>query len=771
MAGPPFEAGSILIALRASAENLQKEISKANATLQKFGSGVQELGKTTEQTSAKVVQGFTAMDRKTAQITARLAGFSQRLIGLQFVLQSFSSAAAGSGDGLDKFRDKTQGVVGALSVFAGIVSIFPNQIGLIVAAIAALAVLIADLVRQFNEASEAVKAVEKAAAEIDQLRTERLKRQADEVIRLTQLRLAGISEVDSAEKQLESNASEQQKLAEELVKIESSRLAAVKARGALEASIAEDIRKNPVTVVSAGEFDAVSIARDLKEELASNKEIDRLTIESTKFGAELGKIREELVRVAKAGQELRDKARLDEAFTAAIKTFNQFGDTAARIKVQLEQGIINPAEAVAGRLSVARAELEAFIALGVNAQSRISVLVDTKKGESAFDALTRKVLELQAESKKIEIKITNEAELKRIIESFQQLRKETANLGRDLSFGLVEPAQAAQTKLGNARTELERFLNATAEQQLKIAVEVVGVDTASAALFQLINQLNDAEDAAKEIKIGEDQNRTVQDFEKFLLGIPETLRPITAQLEAGFITPLEAAQQRAKALENLITQVALAAVKVEGPGLDAALEQAKIVIDQLFAKLEEEKKVVINAELHAEFEKGFAQPFSQSIGDAVKKGILEGQGAMEVLAGVGENLFSKFLDNSISFFEKGMTDALTAIAGAGGGILGGLFSGLVGLAGFFLSGRGEGKSTQTFAGVEGGTKSTEAVRGIVAGPESVSIAAVGDNLRRALVGVEARLDALIRISTQIRDGQGVGGTAEGTPFAGTVPTS
>jgi len=771
MAGPPFEAGSILIALRASAENLQKEIRKANDTLQQFGTQVQNVAKTTEQTTAKVVDGFTAIDRKTLQLTARIANFSQRLIGLQFILQSFGNISGQSGEGLDKFRDKTQGAVAALTTFSGIVSLFPNKIGLIVGAIAGLAILIADLVRQFNQASEAVKRVEQAAADIDKLRQERLKRQEQDEIRFAQLRLAGVKDAGNAEDRLTSIIESQKSLAEEITKLEAARVQAVKDRAAAEAAIAEDIRRNPVIIIPQGEFGAVEVARDLREELRDNKEISRLTTESTKLGAALGKAREEFAKLSKEAEDLQNKVKLDERFQDAIKTFSEFGTQTARVKVQLEQGLITPSEALSQQLSIARAELEAFVKLGANSAKRIGILIDTKKGESAFDALTRRVLELQREVEKVELRKVNETELRKIVDGFRQIGTEADKIGRDLAAGLITPLQAVDSRLKAAQDSLRAFLDSTQDQQIQIAVEVLGVDSAEEAIQQLTASLKEAQEAAAQIKIEEQQSETFRNFERTIQAVPEAFAAIQTRLDRGFITPLEAARERARALEESILRIDQAAAKVEGPRLTEALETAAVEVDRLLSELEKDREIIADVQIREDFQRTFAEPFSQAIGDAVSRGILEGEDAMQILAGVGENLFSNFLKQSIDFFQKGMTDALTSIAGAGGEILGGLFSSLVGLAGFFLSGRGDQQTSQSFESVQGQVESTQAVRGIVAGPESVSIAAVGENLRRAMVGVEARLDALIRVAAQIRDGQGVGGTSAGTPFAGTVPTS
>jgi hypothetical protein len=773
MAGPPFEAGSILIALRASAENLQKEIGKANQTLQQFGKEVQTVATKTEQTTSKVVDGFSAIDRKTLQLTARIAQFSQRLLGLQFILQSFAASSGQSGEGLDKFREKTQGAVAALTTFAGIVTLFPNKIGLIVGAIAALAILIADLVKQFNQASEAVKRVEQAAADIDKLRADRLKKQSEEEIRINQLRLAGVKDAGNAEQRLTSIIESQKALAEEITKTEAARLQAVKDRAEVEARITEDIRRNPTRVISADEFgNVVEVARNLGEELADNKEISRLTQESTKLGAALGKAREEFIKFGKEAEDIQNKVKLDEKFDDAIKAFIGFGSQAARVKVQLEQGLLTPAEAASAQLSIARAELETFIALGANASKRIgATLIDTKPGESAFDALTRRVLELQAAAKGIEIKALSETELRKSIEAFRQIGVELDKVGRDVGAGLLTPAQGVEAALTNARDQLRAFLDATQDQQLQIAVEVLGVDSAEEAIQRLTVSLQEAEEAAKQIKLDEQQAESFREFQRVVEATPEALGEVEARLKKGFITPLQAAEQRARLLEDAIIRVGEAASKVEGPRLSEALEEASVEVDRLLSELEKDRQIIADVQIRQDFQESFAEPFSAAVGDAITRGILEGQDAMEVLANVGENLFTNFLNDAVAGFQKGMTAALTAVAGAGGEALGGLLSAAVGIAGFFLSGRDDQDTNQSFNDVNGQVESTQAVRGVVAGPESVSIAAVGENLRRAMVGVEARLDALIRVSVQIRDGQGVGGTSDGTPYAGSVPTS
>ena len=171
-----------------------------------------------------------------------------------------------------------------------------------------------------------------------------------------------------------------------------------------------------------------------------------------------------------------------------------------------------------------------------------------------------------------------------------------------------------------------------------------------------------------------------------------------------------------------------------------------------------------------EFAEAFSEPFADAIGAATFNGILEGKKAMEIVADTGQKLFRNFLSQSITNFQKGMVAAFGQIAGAGGEALGGLFTGLIGLAGFFLSNKRG--SQQAFEGVESAIESSQAVRGIVAGPTNVAIAQVGDDLRRALAPLQAVAERQLGELIAIRNNTGGAGPGTGAaPFAGSVATS
>lgn len=183
--------------------------------------------------------------------------------------------------------------------------------------------------------------------------------------------------------------------------------------------------------------------------------------------------------------------------------------------------------------------------------------------------------------------------------------------------------------------------------------------------------------------------------------------------------------------------------------------------EELRKKREEKMK-----ETAKKFQDSFADPFAASIADGLRDGILSGASALETLKAMGENMFRESITSLSNFLQEGLSNAITSVVGSGGEALGGLLNAAMGVAGYFLSGRGRGKGSTVYGAVNGITN-TEATRGIVAGPSSVAIARVGDDLSRSMAPVVERLDALVRIGTSISAKMGAGGSM----LAGTVPTA
>ncbi len=166
------------------------------------------------------------------------------------------------------------------------------------------------------------------------------------------------------------------------------------------------------------------------------------------------------------------------------------------------------------------------------------------------------------------------------------------------------------------------------------------------------------------------------------------------------------------------------------------------------------------AEAPQKFTKAFTVPFTNAIGDAMINGILQGKKGAEILADTLQNLLSNGLNEAMKNFQQGMIDVFKSIAGAGGELLGSALTMVVGVVAGVLGKKAS--STDNFERIKSQIESTQAVRGIVAGPTNVAIAAVGENLKRALGGVEQRLDIMIQLMVR--------GNQAALPFAGSVAT-
>lgn len=252
--------------------------------------------------------------------------------------------------------------------------------------------------------------------------------------------------------------------------------------------------------------------------------------------------------------------------------------------------------------------------------------------------------------------------------------------------------------------------------------------------------------------------RAQTEFEAARQGLEEF---IELQVEAGKV-----GDELFRTIENRLRAGASAAefnqilTQLEG----AVAGTAASVIIERFRKAQDELR---RSQAPQEFAESFADPLAQTIGDAVVDGILAGEDAFTILANTAEQLFADFLRNTVNTLQQNLSSALTEILGAGGGALGGLLSAGLAVGGFLATRRGG--AQQTFAGGPGVVTSSQAVRGIVAGPSSVAVSAVGENLQRALRGVEERLDDLIQISEQIRINTAAGAGA--SRFAGSTATA
>ena len=240
-------------------------------------------------------------------------------------------------------------------------------------------------------------------------------------------------------------------------------------------------------------------------------------------------------------------------------------------------------------------------------------------------------------------------------------------------------------------------------------------------------------------------------------------------IKLGLIDPFQAATVNAQQLRTALFALLQIQEDLRREGIEIP-EKLRLRIQQLRFELDPQQPGFTQAQL--EFQRSFAQPLSENLGQALFDGILEGKKAIEILGDFAENVFSRSLSTAIEGFQKGMSDVLTEIAGSAGGVIGNILTGVAGVAaGIFLNRQGE--STNTFSEVQSRIESTQAVRGVVAGPTSIPIASVGSNLERAFVPVNERLDAMIEHLRGIESNTSGGPPAGGAGFglAGGVPTA
>lgn len=239
------------------------------------------------------------------------------------------------------------------------------------------------------------------------------------------------------------------------------------------------------------------------------------------------------------------------------------------------------------------------------------------------------------------------------------------------------------------------------------------------------------------------------------------LKDNKTNLDEGLTQPLEAANteaglllQKAKLLNDFSNQIAALPPELRN-GIPTFPKGTKEAIDAgEKAKQQQATKAQGDA-------------LAASIGSAVHDGILNGAKAMEIVANVGRNLFDNMLTNVIGKFQTGLSAAFEAVGGKGAGVLGDAIVGVLGVVGGILSKKG-GVASQSFNAAQNLIESSQSVRGVVSGPTNVAIAALGENLKRAMAGVEARLDVMIQLMQRgLRAGTS-GATAPDVQVAGTV---
>lgn len=391
-----------------------------------------------------------------------------------------------------------------------------------------------------------------------------------------------------------------------------------------------------------------------------------------------------------------------------------------------------------------------------DANDRAEVFKDTLSGqlakalgvtEAAFAANQKRLREIPDEISAIQQKISALTDT-----GSKDLRENLLSLVAGVAgVGAAKLLNAADEKaLENLNQQLQILTNQQGlliSQQLKIA-QTAPWNLANAEVVKLNEKLQETQAALAEIK-----ERGALGIQ---LGIEEPIQAATDNLTAA-----KKVLDEMLADNDRIRQIALSG-KIATDQIDAFLAK-NLHTDTDIGTAAAAVKAALQQKQSIEAVNDLAKTFSTSIGDGLRDAILNAQKPMEALATIGKNLFANMIDQTVKRLETGLTEAFKAITGAAGEGIGLAITGILGAAGAILSKLGS-KGSDSFGNVQSAVTSSQAVRGIVAGPSSVAIADVGDNLSRAvqplLNQMIAAVDWLRKIEGNTRGGGGGGG---GTP--------
>ncbi len=161
----------------------------------------------------------------------------------------------------------------------------------------------------------------------------------------------------------------------------------------------------------------------------------------------------------------------------------------------------------------------------------------------------------------------------------------------------------------------------------------------------------------------------------------------------------------------------------------------------------------------------------QAIGRGLLQGIEQGKKGVELLADVGRKLFVTAGNKAIEQLTKQAGEAIAGMTKLSSELVGGIINTVIAAVGFILSTLDKAKdAVETFGDVAPEVQSSQLVRGIVAGPQNVAIAEVGENIATAFLPTNERLDAIIGLMQEGLIALGGGGGGVEVPSAGRTQT-
>jgi predicted nucleic acid-binding Zn-ribbon protein len=491
----------------------------------------------------------------------------------------------------------------------------------------------------------------------------------------------------------------------------------------------------------AGEFNAGSVLVELKAQYQDlKKNVQAAKGEMTSFGTRVDATAKS---VQTSGQ------RISNTFTAIDKKSIQLTARIARLTGVMfaAQGAFQSfaGDGQSKGVTAASTGLSAFAAIALAIPHPIGIAIGAVAG------LTAGILKfIETAPKGVEA-----------AKEFGQAMAQVAQAHRDLG---VDLAFIGRTQTGNQRDlsiiarqrqeledEIRRRLSAQADTRTKLGRGEISDELAGVNIRDDEQAITLARAKLRDLLRAEGvKDRAVLAEENAKL-----LQGTAIQLQAGLISPLEAIQIEAQAARRELDAL-LKDPNTDPTALGLAIDKTK----SAQGKVDAQKRL-----------EGLADSFSTSFGSAIERGILSGEKPMEILANAGQSLFENAISEAMKQVQTGLAAAFKAISG-GSDLIGGALTAALGIGGALLSRRGN-ISTESFTGVQSIVESSQAMRGIVAGPGSVAIATVGEDISRSVMPLidlnRIAVQFLSRIERNTRNGRGTQGAGGSEIVA--VPTA
>ena len=280
-------------------------------------------------------------------------------------------------------------------------------------------------------------------------------------------------------------------------------------------------------------------------------------------------------------------------------------------------------------------------------------------------------------------------------------------------------------------------------------------------------------DVMRQKVLGLQQAVAQQDFERAFGALADETRKV--RNEMALIGSSEDQQRLAEVRQQIdfLRQAMLdsaEALLVQAEAAGASKEELAELIAKVKAyreqfeagatELEVSVKASISKENAQEAAAGVANVFEKSIGQALVNALRRGESIgkqwSQILAGFFSDAMSKAVERIGKFIEEQLGSIFNKLEVEGG--IGGMIGGLLGVAGMLYQNL-KSRSTTTIEDFSEAVNSSEAVRGVVAGPTNVAISKVGDSLKQALRTTEILLE---RIAISVEGGiYGGGGGGPG----------